>query len=57
MMIKESKATRDGLIDEIKALRNKPINQWNRYYQDRAFFTVWDNGRGADHWNLTRHGC
>lgn len=57
MMIKESKATRDGLIDDIKALRAKPIQAWNRYYQDRAFYTAWDNGRGADHWNLTRHGC
>ena len=57
MMIQESRATRDGLIEEIKALRSKPIDKWNRYYQDRAFFTAWDNGRGADHWNQTRHGC
>jgi hypothetical protein len=57
MMIKESRATRDGLIDDIKALRDKPIQAWNRYYQDRAFYTAWNNGRGADHWNLTRHGC
>lgn len=57
MMIKESRATKDGLIDEIIALRKKPIEKWNRYFQDRAFYTAWDNGRGADHWNLTRHGC
>ncbi len=57
MMIQESKVTADGLIEDIKALRNKPIQEWNRYYQDRAFFTAWDNGRGADHWNQTRHGC
>jgi hypothetical protein len=57
MMIQESRATRDGLIEDIKALRDKPIEKWNRYYQDRAFFTAWDNGRGADHWNQTRHGC
>jgi hypothetical protein len=57
MMIKESRATKDGLIDEIMALRKKPIEKWNRYFQDRAFYTAWDNGRGADHWNQTRHGC
>jgi len=57
MMIRESRSTADGLINEIKALRNKPIQEWNRYWQDRAFYTAWNNGRGADHWNLTRHGC
>ena len=57
MMIRESRATADGLMSEIKALRNKPIQEWNRYWQDRAFYTAWNNGRGADHWNLTRHGC
>jgi len=57
MMIRESRSTADGLISEIKALRNKPIQEWNRYWQDRAFYTAWNNGRGADHWNQTRHGC
>jgi hypothetical protein len=57
MMIKESKVTGDGLIGDIKALRARPIQEWNRYFQDRAFYTAWDNGRGADHWNQTRHKC
>jgi len=57
MMLKESKSSKDGLAADIRALREKPIQKWNRYYQDRAFYTAWDNGRGADHWNLTRHGC
>ena len=57
MMIRESRSTADGLISEIKALRQLPIQEWNRYWQDRAFYTAWDNGRGADHWNQTRHGC
>jgi len=56
-MIKESRDTKDGLIDDIKALRAKPIQTWNRYYQDRAFYTAWNNGQGAKHWNQTRHGC
>lgn len=51
---------RDGLVwmmldeggnrSEIKSLRNKPINKWSRYYQDRAFFTAWRHGKGAKHW-------
>jgi len=57
MMIRESRSTADGLISEIKALRQHPIQEWNRYWQDRAFYTAWNNGRGADHWNQTRHGC
>ena len=57
MMLKESKSSKDGLAADIRALREKPIQKWNRYYQDRAFYTAWDNGKGADHWNLTRHGC
>ena len=57
MMIRESRSTADGLISEIKSLRDHPIQEWNRYWQDRAFYSAWDNGRGADHWNQTRHGC
>ena len=57
MMIRESRSTADGLISDIKELRNHPIQEWNRYWQDRAFYTAWDNGRGADHWNQTRHKC
>jgi hypothetical protein len=57
MMVQESRVTADGLINEIRALRHKPIQEWNRYFQDRAWYTAWDNGSGADHWNLTRHGC
>ena len=57
MMIKESRATGDGLIGDIKALRAQPIEDWNRYYQDRAFYTAWRNGKGAKHWNQTRHNC
>ena len=39
-----------GNMKEIKSLRNKPINKWSRYYQDRAFFTAWRHGKGAKHW-------
>lgn len=31
---------RHGLAKEVKALRDKPIHRWNRYWQDAAFWTV-----------------
>jgi len=55
MLLPEAKKV--GLQDEIEELRNKPIENWNRYWQDAAFYTVWAHGKGAKHWNLTRHGC
>ena len=43
---------------EVKALRDKPIHKWNRYWQDAAFWTVWRHGKGAKHWYLGgRLGC
>jgi hypothetical protein len=59
MMIKESKKSKDGLIPEIKELRTKPIVKWNRYFQDRAFFTAMNiNGKwsGKHHWRFTVPG-
>lgn len=50
MFIEESKRTHDGLIRQAKALRSMPINQWNRYWQDRAFYTAWRFGKGRHHW-------
>ncbi len=50
MFIKESKKTNDGLIKEAKKLRSKPIHKWNRYWQDRAFYTAWRFGEGRKHW-------
>ena len=35
----------------VKALRKMTPNRWNRYWQDRAFWTVWRNGAGARHWH------
>lgn len=59
MMIKESKKNNDGLIPRMKKLRTKPIQKWNRYYQDRAFFTAMNiNGKwsGKHHWRFTVPG-
>ena len=57
MMLKESKQTNDGLTKEIRSLFNKPIAQWSRYYQDRAFFTAWQHGKGKHHWYYPGHRC
>jgi len=60
MMAKESKQTKDGLNGEARKLKHKNINQWNRYWQDRALFTALNyNGpySGAHHWAMTNYGC
>lgn len=50
MFLEESKRTHDTLTDEAKALRSKPISQWSRYWQDRAFYTAARKGAGLHHW-------
>jgi hypothetical protein len=60
MMVKESKKTGDYLKPKAKKLHEKPIHRWNRYWQDRAFFTAlnWDSKwSGKKHWYLTSSGC
>jgi hypothetical protein len=57
MMLKESKKHNDGLSGEIKSLFDKPIHKWSRYYQDRAFYTAWQNGNGKHHWYYPGHRC
>jgi hypothetical protein len=37
-------------LDKIAELMNTPINHWNRYWQDRAFWTIWHKGSGKSHW-------
>ena len=39
-----------------KDLARKPMNQWSRFDQDKAFWVVWNHGKGARNWP-TRHGC
>jgi hypothetical protein len=38
------------------SLANRPMNTWSRFDQDKAFWTIWNHGRGAGNWP-TRHGC
>lgn len=44
-------------VDLVQQLRKTPMNQWNRYWQDRAFWTIWANGRGAKHWHGGSKNC
>ncbi|MDA3022084.1 MAG: hypothetical protein O2943_05385 [Actinomycetota bacterium] len=39
------------------ALRKKPTHQWNRYWQDRAFWTIWRHGEGKSHWRGGARNC
>lgn len=41
----------------VKALRGMTPNKWNRYWQDRAFWTIWRNGGGASHWGGGASNC
>ena len=43
-------------VSLVKKLRKKPMNKWNRYWQDRAFWTIWAKGTGKKHWP-TRKSC
>ena len=59
MMIKESKKTDDDLDPYLRDLFDVHITQWNRYFQDRAFFTALNfEGKwaGKKHWNATVSG-
>jgi len=44
----------DGLADQVRALRDKPIHHWNRYWQDAAFWTV--ISAKPDNWKHWRGG-
>lgn len=47
----------DSGVDLVKELRKTPMNKWNRYWQDRAFWTIWNEGRGKNHWGVGRGRC
>jgi hypothetical protein len=34
----------------------KPFNHWSRFDQDKAFWTVWNHGKGRGNWPTAR-GC
>jgi hypothetical protein len=41
----------------LRELRDQPADRWNRYWQDRAFWTVWNMGDGSRHWGGGAHRC
>ncbi len=47
----------DAGVDLIQELRKMPMNKWNRYWQDRAFWTIWNEGKGKNHWGAGRGRC
>lgn len=47
----------DQAVQVLKQLRKIPTQQWNRYWQDRAFWTIWRKGKGAFHWRGGAWGC
>jgi hypothetical protein len=60
MMASESRRTHDGLRAEARALVNKPMRSWGRYWIDRAFYTALNyNGKwsGKGHWSGGRWRC
>ena len=57
MMIAEDKKTGGYRTSEIRALRDKPIHRWSRYWQDRAFWTAFRHGEGKNHWYIAGGRC
>ena len=47
----------DAGLDLIQELRKTPMNKWNRYWQDRAFWTIWNEGKGKSHWRAGKGRC
>lgn len=38
------------------ALRATKMNKWHPYWQDRAFWIIWNKGEGRSHWTHTVPG-
>jgi hypothetical protein len=39
-----------------ESLRETSMNKWHPFWQDYAFWVVWDNGEGKNHWRHTVPG-
>lgn len=58
MMQKEVKEEfGDEGVDIVQALRKLTPDKWNRYWQDRAFWTIWRKGEGKQHWHGGAERC
>ena len=41
----------------VKDLFTTKSHLWNRYWQDRAFWTIWAKGEGRSHWRSNVYNC
>lgn len=57
MMAEVRREMGDPGVEMLRQLRKLPTQQWNRYWQDRAFWTIWRNGDGKRHWRGGAWGC
>jgi hypothetical protein len=57
MMQREVKKEMPEAVSQVKRLRKIPTQQWNRYWQDRAFWTIWRKGKGKHHWRTNYRPC
>ena len=58
MMQKEvRKEMGDEGLQLVRALRSTKTQVWNRYWQDRAFWTIWRKGEGSRHWGVGAKMC
>ena len=39
-----------------RQLREHPVNQWKPFWQDFAYWVVWNDGAGKHHWRATVPG-
>ena len=44
-------------VDIGKKLRGTPVNKWSEFYQDMAFWLVFNNGKGKSHWDAQAAAC
>ncbi len=57
MMRKEVKKRMPEALSELDGLFETPTHRWNRYWQDRAFWTIWRKGKGKHHWRTNYKPC
>ena len=57
MMQKEVKKQMPEAVSQVRKLRKTPTHKWSRYWQDRAFWTIWRKGKGKHHWRTNYKPC
>lgn len=58
MMMKEVRAEMGPKgVAIVKQLFKTAYHLWNRYWQDRSFWTIWAKGEGRRHWRSDVYNC